>query len=221
METKHLLIKIRILASILLLSLVTSACNEPSKKTSTKNAVAATQKSYFRDNHPTFQKWKNYYSSLDPKLSGIAFIQSSEQKQEDIPGTVHATFDKEFDPVYLPFLVYSPDKSRYIDFDSYQWSLINGEPQFEVDQEVNLVDTKNKTVRRIAFRGPSAVIEEVYWKNNATVVMLENFDSVPIIHVIDLVKKTEKTYTGTMKVKAQSAYFTLRLQDKLTTSTKR
>lgn len=221
MKTKHLLIEIRILASILLLSLVTSACNEPSKKTSAKNAVAATQKSYFRDNHPTFRNWKNYYSSLDPKLSGLKFFQSSVQQNEWITGNVYATFDKEFDPVYLPFLVYSPDKTRYIDFDSYQWSLIGGEPQFEADQEVNLVDLKNKTVQRIAFRGPSAVIEDVYWRNDSTLVLLENFDAVPVIHVIDLVKKTEKTYTGTMKVKAQSAYFTLRLQDKLTTSTKR
>ena len=139
------------------------------------------------------------------------------QQNEWISGTVHATFDKEFDPVYLPFLVYSPDKTRYVDFDSYQWTLIDGEPQFEADQEVNLVDLKNKTVQRIAFRGPSAVIEDVYWQNDSVVVLLENFDSVPLIHKINLNNRSETTYTGTVKVKAKSAYFTNRLHDKLTT----
>lgn len=204
----------RILISIFLVLLVTFACTESAEKTTAENSAFATKKSYFRDNHPTFRKWKNYYISLDPKLSELKFLQSSIQQNEWITGTVYATFDKEFNPVYLPFLVYSPDKTRYIDFDSYQWSLINGEPQFEADQEVDLVDLKNKTVQRIAFRGPSAVIEDVYWQNDSVVVLLENFDSVPLIHKINLNNRSETTYTGTMKIRTSSEYPALRMEKK-------
>lgn len=188
-----------------------NGCSESSEKAGIHSLKSITNK-HFQDTHPTFIAWKNYYTKLDPKLSGLVFNQSSVQQIQWMKGSIHATFDTNFDTIYRPFLVYSPDKTRYIDLDSYQWQMINGEPQFEADQEVNLIDTRKKTVQRLAFRGPSAQIEEVYWKNNHTVVLLENFDSGLYVHVFDLKKQTETTFTGTKTSRFNSTYAAKRLK---------
>jgi len=63
----------------------------------------------------------------------------------------------------------------------------NGEPSFSPDQEINLVNIENKTVNRIAFRGPSQWIEDAYWNDNSTIVLLENnYEKQPVITIINL-----------------------------------
>lgn len=188
-----------------------NGCSESSEKAAIP-AVKSVAKKHFQDTHPTFRHWKNYYTTLDSTLSDLAFTRTSVKHVSWMNGSIPATFDKEFDPVYLPFLVYSPDKTSYIDFDSYQWELINGEPQFEADQEVNLVNVQKRTVQRLAFRGPSSQIEDVYWMNNHTVVLLENFDSGLYVHVFDLKKQTETTFTATKTSRFNSSYATKRLE---------
>src|SRR5690554_7486346 len=62
----------------------------------------------------------------------------------------------------------------YLDIDSYNWSVDNeGVAQFEADQEINLVDLKEKTVNRVAFFGPSHRIDDAFWVSDSIFVLLE------------------------------------------------
>jgi hypothetical protein len=113
---------------------------------------------------------------------------------EELTGNVKGSFDPEFDPVYGPFLVWSPDRTKYVDLDSYSWELKEGKVQpFGPDQEIDLVDVNKKTVRRIAFRGPSQTVENAAWKDDQTLLLLENSpESGPSVTLIDL--RNGKTY---------------------------
>lgn len=134
------------------------------------------------------KKWVEHYRESNPSFSLTKFNFEMKNSLNVIEGTVFGNFDKEFDKIYKDFLIYNSDSSKYIDFDSYSWTIDeNGEPSFSPDQEVNLVDIKNKTVNRIAFRGPSQWVEDAYWNNNWTIILLENnYEKQPIITIIDL-----------------------------------
>lgn len=191
---------------LFLLPLLFLSCSEDKQREQNTNASNTSQPKTFQDTHPVFKRWKSYYQLNQP--ANVEFLATDTSQIPVINGSVLPTYDKAFDSVYLPFLVYSPVKTRYIDFDSYQWFLEKGEPQFNVDQEIDLVDVKNKTVRRLAFRGPSAVVEEVYWKDNNTVVLLEIADeTTPGVSIIDLKKNQIIHYEATGKVQPTSGYF--------------
>lgn len=193
-------------AFFFLLPLLLFSCSEDKQNEQNTTSSNTSQPALFQDNNPIFKQWKSYYR-LD-RHAKAEFLSTDTAQIPGISGTVLPTYDNAFDSVYLPFLVYSPDKTRYIDFDSYQWFLEKGEPQFNVDQEIDLVDVKNKTVMRLAFRGPSSVVEEVYWKDNNTVVLLEIADeTTPIVSIIDLKKNQIIHYESTGKVRASSGYF--------------
>lgn len=191
---------------LFLLPLLFLSCSEDKQREQNTNASNTSQPKTFQDTHPVFKRWKSYYQLNQP--ANVEFLATDTSQIPVINGSVLPTYNKAFDSVYLPFLVYSPDKTRYIDFDSYQWFLEKGEPQFNVDQEIDLVDVKNKTVRRLAFRGPSAVVEEVYWKDNNTVVLLEIFDGKKlVVSEVNLKKKRIISYEINATVKATSNYF--------------
>ena len=166
----------------------------------------------FYDNHSTFRKWKDYYTSLDSNLLDNEFVLSSTTRSEFISGNIFGTFDKEFDKTYLPYLVYGIDREKYIDFDSYHWVLVDGQPQFEVDQEVNLVNIRDKTVLRIAFCGSQELVEDAYWMNDSTVVLLENlYGTRPQVQVIDLNTQTSKVYRSENTTELNSEYSKMRI----------
>jgi len=162
------------------------------------------------------KNWTDYYTSIEPAFSPDSFKLVSTDAISPISGNVPGSFDKNFDKRYLDFLVYNPTKNKYIDFDSYQWGFDeNGQPEFSPDQEVNLVDLNKKTVSRIAFRGPSQWIEDAFWKNDSTVVLLENNDeNYPLITLIDLVGGTAYTYRYGHSLAAESEYSALRIAKK-------
>ncbi len=98
-------------------------------------------------------------------------------KLEFQPGNVKANFESEFNKAYEPFLIYNPSKSFYLDIDSYNWDLDKDSvAQFEADQEVNLVNLKDKTVSRVAFFGPSHWVDDAFWVSDSIFILLQNGD---------------------------------------------
>ena len=171
---------------------------------------------FFQHEKETFRQWNNYHRSHGSGFQNMDFTKSRPIKTEFTKGTIYATFDKEFDKTYLPFLVYSPNKEKYIDFNSYHWTLVDGEPQFEIDQEINLVDTKQKTVKRIAFCGSEELVEDVYWQDENTVVLLKMIDGNRAkITSVDLKTETSKSYTSIHKSDSPSDYFKTRISNRL------
>lgn len=136
------------------------------------------------------------------------------EKLDTIPGSVKGNFDSEFDTVYEPFLIYNPSKTFYIDLDSYHWTLgSEGNPMFEADQEVNLVNMTNKTVSRIGFYGPSYWAEDAFWLTDSVFVILENNDEgQPGFQLINLKEKSVTSYGSIQPLKQNNQdYRKLRL----------
>lgn len=157
------------------------------------------------DKSPVLKQWLAFYQIKGSPETEKVFKLETVEQTEFMPGSVPGSFDKTFNPVYNPFLIYAPDKQKYVDIDSYQWFIDNeGERSFSPDQEINLVDLKHKKVARIAFRGPSQWVEDAFWKNDSTVCLLENDDSGKLrITEIDLVNGTTRSFVlkGTVKQK--------------------
>jgi hypothetical protein len=160
--------------------------------------------------------WSNYYNTLDSSFSLENFFLEHTDTLFFIPGNVFGIFDKEFDRIYNDFIVFSPDKKKYIDFDSYQMTIDkNNNPISSPDQEINLVDVNKKTVLRIGFNGPSQWVDNAFWENDTIVVLLENSSEKELrVSKIDIVNKYRLTYKYFDTLSVNSSYPEIRLSSK-------
>lgn len=160
--------------------------------------------------------WFGYYKSKDSAFSLSNFKFERTDTLNFIKGNGLGLFDKNFDKIYIDFLIFSADKNRYIDFDSNYWTLDDEKKMlFDVDQEINLVDIKKQTVTRIGFRSSSSWVENAFWENDSTIILLENNTDKSLgIIKIELNKSQSKTFTYKNKLSFKSKYTELRLQKK-------
>jgi hypothetical protein len=180
---------------------------------------AQSKPKFSSDNHPTFAKWVDYYLTLEANISADKFLLENSQQSSFDKGTILATYDKNFESQYKPFLIYSPNKQMYIDFNSSYWGISldaegKNEISFEADQDISLINLNQKTVRKISFKGSNTQVEEVYWKNDSIVVLLEsNSDKSPAITEININSgyRSAYKYVGTLP-KDNSAYLQLKIK---------
>ena len=86
--------------------------------------------------NPTLHNWEKYYQTeIDSLFSLEYFVFESKSDISKMKGTVYGIFDEQFNSIYTDFLIYSPDKKKYIDIDSYQWSVdkLTNKLMFDVD----------------------------------------------------------------------------------------
>jgi len=209
---------------ILLTFLILISCNNKASdsKNKTEDFIVKetkTPKNFFQSSeNATLEKWIEYYkTSIDSDFTIDKFEKISKNKLSKIQGNIYGIFDKEFDTTYTDFLIYSPNKQNYVDIDSYQWILDKeNEILFDVDQEINLVNIPNKNIERIAFRGPMGWVEDAYWKNDSTVVLLETTtDKVPIITQVNIYSNESITFVYQDTLKKISKYSNERIFGKL------
>jgi hypothetical protein len=168
----------------------------------------------------TLLSWTNYYKEfLDKDFDVKNFSLDNQTPIAKTKGTIYGTFDKEFDKIYAPFLIYSPNKKQYLDIDSNYWFIDNIEMKtvsYEVDQQINLVNIESKEIERIGFRGTTQWVEDAFWINDSTIIFLEDTSSEfkPIINLIDLSKNTIKTFIYNKNLKQTSGYSEERLRMK-------
>lgn len=169
------------------------------------------------NSNKTLKNWIDFYKSLDSTFSIDGFSLEESNTLTFIEGHVLGNYDKDFDTIYSNFIVFSPDKKKYIDFDSYQWTIDEkNEVQFTVDQEINLIDIENKTIQRIAFFGSSRWVENTFWENDSIVYLLENSDENLVrISKIDIISKEISTYKYQYKLNSKSEYSEIRIKSKL------
>jgi len=200
------------LSILLLFSAFLHACSEtiPEKPIDQSSVVQLTINNK-RDAH--LVDWISYYQTQDSKFSLEQFKFESIDTLQFMQGSVKGSFDEGYDPIYNDYLVLNAAKDQYIDFDSYQWSVgTHKTAQFSPDQEINWVDKHKKTVTRIGFLGPSQWVENAFWENKSTVVLLENSDeNVLRIIKIDLNRKIATTFKYGSSLKSKSKYATKRL----------
>ena len=186
------------LSILLLVSAFLHACSETRPNKSTTESSERQLKIYNnQDKH--LVDWLSYYQYEDSTFSLESFEFESIDTLQFMQGSVKGSFDEGYDSIYNDYLVLNAAKDQYIDFDSYQWSLDeNKKPMFSPDQEINWVDINKKTVTRIGFLGPSQWVEDAFWENKSTVVLLENTDEYVLrIIKIDLKKKVASTFKCT------------------------
>lgn len=93
------------------------------------------------------------------------------------------TPDQSFLKNYGPFLKYSPDKTKFIDLDSYNIDISStGNGQFighekGPDNEVSLIDLNNNEKKRLIFLGPGGSVEDGSWIDNETLVLVGVHDN--------------------------------------------
>lgn len=154
-------------------------------------------------------QWLGYYKKAEPNFSLSNFNLTTEDSLHIISGNVFGVFDKEYDDIYNSFLIYSSDKTKYVDFDSYHWAVDeDGERSFSPDQEINLIDINDKTVKRIGFRGSYQWVEDAFWKNDSIIVLLENDDEKqPWISLLDIKNGIVRTfkYDGSLEFETNYA----------------
>lgn len=175
------------------------------------------QPSWIKKPDSAFLTWQRFYQEHDSNFRSSRFTAKDSLRISPIQGTVKTIHDRDFDPVYANFLVYAPDSSRYIDMDSYLWSLGKEDNiDFSVDQEINLVDLKTDSVTRIAFFGPSYRVEEVVWLDNQRVLLLGIGDgNQPFVQQIDLNALSGRVYTYPDSIDIQDPYLEQRIQSRL------
>jgi|SRR5690554_2266881 len=177
---------------LLIICFLILSCNEDKKQ---ENRI---DESIEHVKHPDLAQWINYYQTeIDSSFLVSKFIFEAETTITKTEGSATPRFDKSFDKIYSDFLIYSPNQKKYIDIDSYQWSLntATNEPMFEVDQEITLVDLESEKVWRIGFLGPSYVVENALWQNDSIVLLLQNsYDQVPSIQKVNVNTFSKSTY---------------------------
>ena len=179
------------------LILIVSACSEKKKENPIVkdiSYISAQKKTDFEN--PALTSWELYYQKNNLNFSFENFKKMDKVKTFYTDTSDPSLLNGTLEAVYKPFLIYSPDRTKYIDFDSYQWSIgEDGKASFEADQKVVLVDMKNKTQKQIAFYGPSFWIEEGFWKNNNELVLLGNtYEKVPFYTEYNFRDRSTTTY---------------------------
>jgi hypothetical protein len=173
------------------------------------------------DSNETLQKWVNYYKSHDTNFSLDNFISAGEWTIDEIQGNVCGIFDECFERNLANLMVFSPDKKRYIDLDSYAISLDeNNVAYLDADCEVNVVDIENRTVTRVAFYAIDigGEIDDAFWENNSKVVLLETiYYDIPdkcsvSISIIDLSTKKAQGFDYKNTLNFKSDYYMQRLK---------
>ena len=173
------------------------------------------ERTFTIDFNETLQTWINYYRLFDKDFSLDNFIFEEERTKDEMQGTICGIFDKCFNQRLVDFLIFSPNKKKYVDLDTYGMSLDeDNEADFEIDQAVNVVDIEQKTITRIFFLGSVGRVEDAFWESDSKIVLLLNVDYLPRIGIIDLNTKKIKCYEYRSVIDFNSDYYFERLRKK-------
>ena len=191
------------------------SCDDKKEKEITIQVIDKEKTTKIADSPKTaLQNWLTYYRTDNQAFEEEKFILSATGAISFSPSNVTVMNEKGFNEIYKPFLVFNESKTKYLDFDSYQWSIApDGSAGYEADQEVALVDYQNKTAQRIAFFGPSYSIEEAYWIGDSVAVLLGNsYEKVPFIMKYHFGKKTVETFQYPDTLKFDIPYAKVRMR---------
>ena len=96
---------------------------------------------------------------------------------------------------YKPLFLFSPDKRYFVDSYSYQLNLKREGDHFvanlEVDQQVLLYNTRNKTTYSLFYGGTERWIDDEVWLNNRTLILAgiekdENAVRHPVFYIVNI-----------------------------------
>lgn len=175
--------------SILSLCLLTLSCLNQKKE----NGLNLTDQNKIKQIESIHPSWFEFYEAQLSDYKNNKFELISTCKQDSLPsGNILTDSDKNYNPIYSEFAIFSPDSLSYLDLDSYQMILIRNEDQLlicegmEIDQEVNWVNRKTNKVKRLAFCGSACRFEDAKWLDNSQVVLFGICEKKLCLKLIDL-----------------------------------
>lgn len=174
-------------------------------------------KAKIKNMDPVLRSWLNYYLPENPAFDAENFYATDSSTTTYQQSSVIILNEKGFNEMYKPFLVFNKSGTQYLDIDSYHWKLApDGDISFEADQEVVLVNIKNKTAHQIAFFGPSFRIEDAYWPNDSTAVLLGNtYEKVPFQMIFNFNENRMRYFQYPDTLKFKTPYYENRIRQKL------
>ncbi|MVZ60870.1 hypothetical protein [Sphingobacterium humi] len=191
--------------------------NHSSSEEPDSNKVLSLQQQWDTLSDGNLTDWKQYYQQYDSSFHLAHFQAGDSIHINPMKATAKASYDPDFNPIYTSFLIYAPSKNKYIDIDSYFWFPDEkGEPAFEADQEVSLVDLEQKSSTRISFSGPSERIEQVTWLNEQEVLLLGiNYEKQPYIQHLNLKTNHGRLYHYPSSIPGTHDYLLNRIHEGL------
>lgn len=201
-----------------LLFVIIISCADKKEKDSPKSEPAAPETTEkpktVKPQDSALVSWLSHYRKENPDFDEKNFILTSTSAISYNPSNVVVMNKKSFNEIYKPFFIFNDSKNKYLDFDSYHWFVSkDGNASFEADQQVALVDMKEKSAVQIAFFGPSYRIEEAFWKGDSTAVLLGNsYEKVPFMMKFNFPKNTVQHFQSRDTLKFDVPYSQIRLQ---------
>jgi hypothetical protein len=167
----------------------------------------------------SLKRWIDFYKTKYPGLNLNSFkLQNCIAVNPDSLWTRDDDPTKEYFDLYKTLLVYSPDKTMFIDMDSYNFLLerdkkgnligMGGDPE----TEVALIDIKRKTNKRLLYNGPSTIIEDAAWIGGDKIAIgyLSDENNLHVYNqyllLIDLTKKTFSFYENSLKIGTENIH---------------
>lgn len=158
------------------------------------------------------KRWEDFYAKKQAafQLSSFRFSGCSDDAvysgQDD-------TVPQEELMLYKHLFVFSPDREKFIDLDTYNFFLSKdksgrllgetGDPE----TEVALVDTVHRQRFRLSFTGPGTIAEDAAWIGNNKIVLAYTADTdgrfkffSPYIVLIDLTTQTASVFSSGIKI---------------------
>lgn len=200
---------------LLFCSFLISACNSKEKKNVDEVDTTSNSYSYESLSKERFKKWINYYKENEPGFEFDNFLKENTFKIIKQPTTTPASFSNDFNKRYKSFLAYNADSTMYVDIDSYLLQFNDkGSVDYNADQEIILVDITKKEASRILFYGPSFWVEDAFFKNDSTLILLENSnDRVPGYQEINLNTLTSIPFTYKDTLNFDSKFYNYRVNE--------
>lgn len=204
---------------LILICIFFNSCQKKIENTAknTDNLIQSKNEQFFFEdssfqNQPWFRFYSKENSNLKQKLFKLQGIDSISYRESSII----TTFNKQFNQVYKPFLVYNETKNKYIDFDSSNWiSEDSVHVYFDVDQQIVLVDIEKHQSKQIAFFGSSSWIEDAYWKGDSVAILIGNgYDKKPFLLKYNFEKEVIENYKSLDTINSSDSYSIFRLKSK-------
>ena len=159
--------------------------------------------------------WVQYYSKLLPGFSAEKFIPAFEITKKGLnSANILGDFDKNYDTLFSRFIIESPDKSQYIDLDSYRMADIKKEKGkltcigFEPDQEVDWVNRNTHKIYRLELNGPDELIEDAKWVDDSNIFLYGFAEGQALIWSVNLKTFQYKYFDMRDTLTAKSEYTT-------------
>ncbi len=163
---------------------------------------------------PIIQTWLDFYSIDLSRARQASVIEGAcfTCPHDSAEDPYYWEFGSEDDSPSLVQMSYSPNKQRYVDM-MLPVEMRDGvwydTGDYDVDQQLYLVDRRQRTKNSLVYNGPSVGVEDIFWKGNDVFIMVGfSYNNVLLfqIDVYDIPGGTHKTYEALFEGDSKTRY---------------